>query len=256
MRLTLNGLRAATAPLLAVALLAAQPAAAAIVVGSFSGTVIAGNARGNFGYAAETDLTGQAITGTFRYDTDLLGADCAPAASFYGCFLGSGVEVTQTINGVTELFPSLPAVPGTGLAFNSVVGGLLLYDLAGDAVNLHTHSIIGTPASVNNERETALAFGLAPGAIGDTGNPVLTYDGTANETAHVYTVSGQDFSLNHSRIYQLTSGYFTQQSDYDFTVDRVSFSPAGVPEPSAWSLMILGFAGLGTALRQRRRVVG
>ena len=81
-----------------------------------------------------------------------------------------------------------------------MIGGLLLYDLVGHAVNLHTRSMIGTPASVYNERETAL-----------------------------------------------TGGFFTQRFEYDFTVDRVSFSPAGVPEPSAWSLMILGFAGLGTA---------
>ena len=141
------------------------------------------------------------------------------------------------------------------MAFNSVVGGLLLYDLVGDAVNLHTRSMIGTPASVYNERETALAFGLAPGAIGDTGNPVLTYDGTADGTVYGYQIGGQDFSLNYSRIYQRTGGFFTQRSEYDFTVDRVSFSPAGVPEPSAWSLMILGFAGLGTALRRRRRVM-
>jgi hypothetical protein len=33
-----------------------------------------------------------------------------------------------------------------------------------------------------------------------------------------------------------------------------SFNVAGVPEPSAWALMLIGFGGLGAALRRRRAV--
>ena len=38
-------------------------------------------------------------------------------------------------------------------------------------------------------------------------------------------------------------------------LDNVSVSVAGVPEPATWSLMLLGVAGLGGALRVRRRAV-
>jgi hypothetical protein len=34
---------------------------------------------------------------------------------------------------------------------------------------------------------------------------------------------------------------------------NLSVVPAGVPEPNAWAMMILGFLGLGVALRSRRR---
>jgi len=38
-------------------------------------------------------------------------------------------------------------------------------------------------------------------------------------------------------------------------VGSLTFTPTLVPEPAAWALMILGFAGAGVALRQRRQVL-
>ena len=35
-------------------------------------------------------------------------------------------------------------------------------------------------------------------------------------------------------------------------IDNVSLT-GGVPEPAAWALMLVGFGGLGAALRHRRR---
>jgi hypothetical protein len=46
------------------------------------------------------------------------------------------------------------------------------------------------------------------------------------------------------------------QPGYTFTTAQMftAFRPAaGVPEPSSWGLMLMGFGGLGTALRARRR---
>jgi hypothetical protein len=45
----------------------------------------------------------------------------------------------------------------------------------------------------------------------------------------------------------------------DYIVNNVVVAPnasgPGVPEPSAWAMMLLGFGGLGAALRRRRRAV-
>lgn len=245
MRVFITGLLAAAA------LVAAQPAAATIVVGSFTGAVTEGVAWGNFGYATPTDIAGQRITGTFRYDTDLLGPNCGSSTSFLGCYLGTGMTITQTINGETEVFRGTP-LPES-LPFNTSTSGLVLYDLVGDAVNLHTLAMIGDPATVYNQHETALAFGFAPGGIGDTGNPVLDYDGASDGPFYTYRIGGRAFAPNRSQIYQLTENFFTAQSVYSFSVDHVTVGPAGVPEPTTWALMILGFGGAGAALRRGRR---
>ena len=42
---------------------------------------------------------------------------------------------------------------------------------------------------------------------------------------------------------------------YDVGLDMVSVSAAGVPEPAAWALMLMGFGGLGAVLRRRRAMV-
>lgn len=40
---------------------------------------------------------------------------------------------------------------------------------------------------------------------------------------------------------------------YDVGLDAVSVSAAGVPEPAAWMLMLVGFGGMGAALRVHRK---
>ena len=44
-------------------------------------------------------------------------------------------------------------------------------------------------------------------------------------------------------------------NDDSWGIDNLSVtsSTGGVPEPATWALMLLGFGGLGTALRSRRR---
>jgi hypothetical protein len=64
-------------------------------------------------------------------------------------------------------------------------------------------------------------------------------------------------ALNHAPL--LTIGNGTRGSQIDF-VDNISVvqtrgGTGGVPEPEAWSLMILGFGGIGATLRRRRMKV-
>lgn len=226
----------------------AGAAHAAIVNGAFSGTVTSGYASGNFGYGDSADLAGKAIAGTFQYDTALLSPNCASGTYFFGCFLGTGMTITQTINGMTEVFGGTPSLDPQ--KNNTAKSGLLLYNLVGDAVNLHTLSMIGDPATVYNQSETGLAFSLAPGAIADATNPVLNYDGAAGDSIGGYRIGGQLFAANHSQIYQLTAGFYTQRTAYDFTVE--SFSSSAAPEPAAWALMLMGFGAAGLMIRARR----
>jgi len=47
------------------------------------------------------------------------------------------------------------------------------------------------------------------------------------------------------------STVFTTIVTYDYTPASIDPTPDGVPEPAQWSLMLLGFAGVGAALRRR-----
>jgi hypothetical protein len=46
----------------------------------------------------------------------------------------------------------------------------------------------------------------------------------------------------------------TQGYGFDYSLAAAGFA-GGVPEPSTWAMMLLGFAGLGFAFRQSRRKV-
>jgi hypothetical protein len=69
-------------------------------------------------------------------------------------------------------------------------------------------------------------------------------------------VNGHDYELSLSstikddRAFQTAIGTTagSHSEIYDWSV-------AAVPEPASWSLMIMGFAGMGAALRRRRTAV-
>lgn len=45
-------------------------------------------------------------------------------------------------------------------------------------------------------------------------------------------------------------------SGSQFQINTFTPTPGGIPEPSTWAMMILGFAGVGGVLRRRRRRLG
>ena len=55
---------------------------------------------------------------------------------------------------------------------------------------------------------------------------------------------------HHHRRHQ-TSGNAGNNCCYGAAIDNVAVT-AGVPEPATWALMLVGFGGLGAALRSRR----
>jgi hypothetical protein len=68
----------------------------------------------------------------------------------------------------------------------------------------------------------------------------------------------QTFTLNLTGVqsFRLFTG---GSGDSGVQIDNVRFNEAigtGVPEPGAWALMLLGFTGMGAALRGRRRPAG
>jgi hypothetical protein len=243
MRLRLAGLS------FVMALATGGAAPAAVVVATFSGVVSEGVARGVFGFDYESpgNLAGYAITGTIQYNTSTLSA-CDYATSFFGCFYGPGLSMTQTINGVTEVFPGEP-LPGSP-AYNDVAGGVQLYNLIGHDAAFHTASSLGDPATVYRSRDAGVSVALPASALPSVGSPILTYDGPVSDGG----LAIGTFTRNVTSLYEITGGFITQSAQYSFSVTQFTIGEAAAaPEPMAWLLMLLGFGAAGQGLRNRRR---
>jgi hypothetical protein len=80
-------------------------------------------------------------------------------------------------------------------------------------------------------------------------NYVLNFTGGGTESGTLdLTDTFQTFVFNASVDSVVLGGV----NDGYIAVDNINFT-GGVPEPTSWALMVLGFGGLGAALRVRRR---
>jgi hypothetical protein len=118
----------------------------------------------------------------------------------------------------------------------------------------------------------------ATGTIDGESVTLSTYDGASNNAypgsaflidsggIGFFTASGyynlyEYFPGLISEIYDCGANYCIEgPSEFDATAENLravrdlSITVRDVPEPSTWSLMLLGFGGLGAAMRRRRKV--
>ena len=93
------------------------------------------------------------------------------------------------------------------------------------------------------------------GAAPAFSNPGLFFTGASGNEYNLFSVAPATYALYKARI---GAGYLansvgtltvTQRRDTDH-----GFAPGGaVPEPATWTMMIVGFGGIGALLRRRRR---
>jgi hypothetical protein len=218
----------------------ASQASATIVNVTYQGIVTSDyDETGIFGtVGGSNDLVGQSYTAKFTFDTSLgtSGSNPAPYANqqaYGGTAYGSGItspvtSATVTIGSVTV---SVPAI------YQGIVAAYQNTD--GYGQQYHFARANGGSSYVYSE-----AY-------------VYAYDGSVPFTLtgpFTYTPTGQNSHLNfYSRG---TDGF----GSYEYTSVRASVTSltvtSGVPEPSTWAMIILGFAGVGiTAYRRGRNSV-
>lgn len=217
--------------LLAVAALAclAAPAPAAIVVGTFQGTIIFGTDDSGYFTGTEGAFLEGPITGTFRYDTLL-----AQPAGLPGEYDDGGpadiewLDFEVTINSTTYAFGSFAAttVEQTGqVTDNGVDGDSLILSSQRRGVGDNDEEIrldLSYPdADFLTGTDLPQAFTFTS-ALGGGGNQLILRNSTAISTVL-------------------------------FTVETASAELAPVPEPATWMMMISGFGLVGAGLRHRRR---
>lgn len=91
--------------------------------------------------------------------------------------------------------------------------------------------------------------------VNNTGYDFFTGPGSRNPdgTAHARVQSNWAPDTSLVSFEDLFNGPF-HYNDLSFSFTNTFSAPAGVPEPSTWAMMLLGFGFVGAALRHRRKV--
>ncbi|WP_372785205.1 PEPxxWA-CTERM sorting domain-containing protein [Phenylobacterium sp.] len=216
----------------------AGQANAAIMMATYTGT-IAGNATldtaGVFGTAG-ADLSGAAFTTTYLYDTTLGGFIPFGNAAQLGFYREGGP-------GIVPVFGSLAAGPTSPMTSASLVINGVTLSIGGDFAGLDTRSLatISTDNIAHGAADSTSTwfldniFDLVDVPTGDNAN----FSGSDPSDSSTARAQFHDINLNLTGL------------DRTIAITCVSNCPA-VPEPSTWAMMLVGFLGLGAALRRRR----
>lgn len=168
-----------------------------------------------------------------------------------------GLTTTQTLGALTNtLTINGGAVGGLNVInFTSLQNATLT--LSGNANDIF---VLRTAGNVNTNRVMSLVGGVTASHViwdldGTSGNILQTSGGDKLFGTFLATKGGnfQFSSLNLGGELINTGGHIEFVSGSYMTAN--AFTPPTVPEPSAWVMMILGFAGLGSALRSRRKLI-
>ena len=84
------------------------------------------------------------------------------------------------------------------------------------------------------------------------GTTILDEDVDTNWPTHTHVSLNSAYFTDGIRLTWGPDGYDVGLDNIVFDVRAVSDPGAGIPEPGAWALMIMGFAGAGAMLRRRR----
>jgi hypothetical protein len=211
---------------LAWAALAALPSTSAfadIVTETYTGTVMGTDYAGYFGTAG-SDLSNATFTATYVFDTNHSGSTQDSnnfIKSTRGFNLNSpAISASLAINGQTLIF-----------ATNGIYYSELL------AQNLATSGHFQSFAQVHSNS----------GA--DLSNYIYTNDPNAPDLTLLTTPFS--YTLNTQYIYD-NSNPFQYWSDNLTLLPTTVTLTDGVPEPSTWAMMILGFAGIGFMAYRRK----
>jgi hypothetical protein len=197
--------------------------------------------------AAPADAAVVVFTG---YATGCFGASCTPSAT-----ATPGAQISTGAGGLVYTTSTFDL---GGADHNSFVSSTNLLNQAGlSGGDIGYFTLGSTPANYNGIFNLLVTFTAPPGA----GTATMT----ANVTGQVLTQQNGDVTIdffndsNNPLLLTYNGGAF---SFYLNDLDIAGTSTVGtaltgkmtvaVPEPASWGLMLLGFAGIGAAMRRKR----
>jgi len=188
------------------------------------------------------------------------------AATLQLCTSGASC-VSDTTNVNLGAFTNASLVTGTV----GIGGPTVNFTSNGGATNLNTNTGAATIFTTSGALLNQLTFTLLSGSFTAaefnllSGDP-MSFDVTLSALGGGSTVIHVD-NANGSNIFDViagagesyTSASFSTTSPAGFTTFkqlRLVLAPGAVPEPGTWAMMLLGFAGIGVAMRRSRRSSG
>lgn len=195
----------------------------------------------------------QALTTiTFEGDTPGVFADGYTAAGFpqieFGTGLGSGLEVGDYS----------PQSDGQGLLARNDVNGNYITGRFTDGAHSFLSMDLGNDDplfTVDGDRAVLTVY-LGASLVGST-FVVFNRNDVADQTIGFMFGPFDNFTLAYTNAAgDLFTGGPNTNTGLIEVIDNVTFDEVGgVPEPSAWALMILGFGGVGAMARRRQRLL-
>lgn len=177
--------------------------------------------------------------------------------------ISSGVypDVTQTVGGLTATFAPGPGGalfvyapgPGHGIDGNGLVGFVPFGDGSPITANFSEAvgniSLTGGPYATPSSPNTSHVYLAAWSGINATGSLLGSVSGPlcCGFDYGASTVSLHVLGVRSVRFFATAFAY----SSY-MIFDNLTVETAGVPEPRAWAMLLLGFGGIGAVLRRKR----
>jgi hypothetical protein len=186
--------------------------------------------------AAMAVATGASATSFVGSTGGCFGAACSPTST--ATLPGTGLSFTTGIFGVQDSngFAGI----GTGLGNPNTLGSFTLLPTQGttalDNVPFTLLVNFTSPGSLSGNY-----FGTIFGSVTDSNAGGIQVD--LDNTAHTFGTGAAAFTLTVNDVAVSNDGVATPIT---------GFIRTAVPEPTTWAMMLLGFAGIGFAMRRRR----
>jgi hypothetical protein len=187
---------------------------------------------------------------TINFDTTFPDSPTAPSPYIVGPGTVSNF-FAQPFGSTGQYYAAGPTSNGTGPGSSPGIIDLTSYALAAGAGGVTSLSFLWGSIDAFNTLEFL-----------DSANNVLGGAGFSISGSQIHNPANGDQSdpeLNRVVFFILTGTDATNfrklrltSTTNAFEIDNIAINP-GVPEPATWALMILGFAGIGMALRRRSR---
>ncbi len=220
----------------------AMPASAAMQILSFSGTLNNQSRNGSSGpfFQPNQSLDGLSFTVSLRYElADFAGtSNCGSATSAACTFtLNSSRTITQmlTVFSGQQSVTQTDTLTSGSFALNSNGNDNFSFGITGTGIISLQGNFTATNANMN---------GFFPTPVNVSNAAFNNFSGLAVQSA----------TFNQTTTNQTTTGYNVQARGGTITSLSASNVTAAVPEPATWAMMMLGFGGVGYALRRRKQV--